>query len=73
MRFWFDIALCIVAVVVIVAVLVFLLVLALLFLGEEFTWTKFGGVLLIIGGTLMVSLKPEQWSAISNWWSRLFA
>ncbi len=52
--------------------LVFLLVLAIFFLGEEFTWAKFGGVLLIIGGTLLVTLKPEQWSHMSNGWWKLF-
>jgi transporter family protein len=48
--------------------LVFLLVLAVLFLGEEFTWTKAGGVVFIIIGTLLVTLKPEQWTAIAGWW-----
>lgn len=42
--------------------LVFLLVLAVFFLGEEFTWAKFWGVLFITFGVLLVTLKPEQWS-----------
>ncbi len=50
--------------------LVFLLVLAVLFLGESFTWAKFSGVLLIIAGTLLVTLKPEQWDQIFSWWGR---
>lgn len=50
--------------------LVFLLVLAVLFLGEQFTWAKFSGVLLIIAGTLLVTLKPEQWSQIFSWWGK---
>ncbi len=50
--------------------LVFLLVLAVLFLGESFTWAKFSGVLLIIAGTLLVTLKPEQWTQIFSWWGK---
>lgn len=50
--------------------LVFLLVLAVLFLGEQFTWARFSGVLLIIAGTLLVTLKPEQWSQIFSWWGK---
>lgn len=50
--------------------LVFLLILAVLFLGEQFTWAKFSGVLLIIAGTLLVTLKPEQWSQIFSWWGK---
>lgn len=50
--------------------LVFLLVLAVLFLGEQFTWAKFSGVLLIIAGTLLVTLKPEQWAQIFSWWGK---
>ena len=53
--------------------LIFLLVLAVFFLGEEFTWMKFGGVLLIIGGILLVTLKPEQWIGIARWWNQLIA
>lgn len=48
--------------------LVFLLVLAILFLGEEFTWTKAAGVVLIFLGTLIVSFKPEQLIAMLSWW-----
>lgn len=48
--------------------LVFLFVLALLFLGEEFTWTKAAGVVLIVFGTIMVSFKPEQWQMVFSWW-----
>ncbi len=47
--------------------LVFLLVLALLFLGEEFTWTKFSGVCFIVFGTLLVTFKTEQWKASFAW------
>ncbi len=50
--------------------LVFLLILAVFFLGEQFTWAKFSGVLLIIAGTLLVTLKPEQWSQIFSWWGK---
>ncbi len=50
--------------------LVFLLVLAVLFLGEEFTWAKFTGVLCIILGTLLVTLKPEQWAGLVAWWGK---
>lgn len=42
--------------------LVFLLILAVFFLGEEFTWARFWGVLFITFGVLLVTLKPEQWS-----------
>jgi len=48
--------------------LVFLLLLAVLFLGEEFTWAKAGGVVLIVLGTLCVTLKPEQWTTLLSWW-----
>lgn len=47
--------------------LVFLLILAVLFLGENFTWQKFSGILLIVLGTLLVSLKPEQLSTLFGW------
>lgn len=50
--------------------LVFLLVLAVLFLGEEFTWAKFLGILFIIFGVLLVTLKPEQWTHLLAWWGR---
>lgn len=50
--------------------LVFLLVLAVFFLGEEFTWAKFSGVLAIILGVLLVTLKPEQWTELFSWWGR---
>lgn len=50
--------------------LVFLLVLATLFLGEEFTWAKFSGVLFIILGVLLVTFKPEQWSQLFSWWGK---
>lgn len=50
--------------------LVFLLVLAVLFLGEEFTWTKFTGVLCIILGVLLVTMKHEQWTHILSWWGK---
>lgn len=48
--------------------LVFLLVLAGFFLGEEFTWAKFSGVLLIILGIFLVTFKPEQWAKVFSWW-----
>lgn len=50
--------------------LVFLLVLATLFLGEQFTWAKFSGVILIILGVLLVTLKPEQWTHLLSWWGK---
>lgn len=50
--------------------LIFLLILAVLFLGEHFTWAKFFGVLLIILGTLLVTLKPEQLSQLFSWWGK---
>ncbi len=52
--------------------LVFLLILAIFFLGEEFTWTKFSGVLLIVCGTVLVSLKPEQLKNIALWGKSFF-
>lgn len=48
--------------------LVFLLVLAVFFLGEGFTWAKFFGILCIIFGTLLVTLKPDQWVTLIGWW-----
>lgn len=50
--------------------LVFLLILAVFFLGESFTWAKLSGVLLIIFGTLLVTLKPEQLSQLFSWWGK---
>lgn len=50
--------------------LVFLLVLAVFFLGEEFTWAKFSGVLFIILGVLLVTLKSEQWAHLFSWWGK---
>lgn len=44
--------------------LIFLLLLAVFFLGEEFTWAKFFGVLFIISGVLLVVLKTEQWQVL---------
>ena len=52
--------------------LVFLLILALFFLGEQFTWTKFSGVILIVCGTLLVSFKPEQLYKIALWGKSFF-
>ena len=52
--------------------LVFLLILAIFFLGEEFTWTKFSGVILIVCGTLLVSFKPEQLKNIVLWGRSFF-
>jgi len=50
--------------------LVFLLILAVFFLGESFTWAKLPGVLLIITGTLLVTLKPEQMNDLFSWWGK---
>lgn len=50
--------------------LVFLLILAVFFLGEQFTWAKFSGALFIVLGTLLVTLKPEQWAHIFSWWGK---
>mgnify|MGYP001058001083 CR=1 FL=1 len=47
--------------------LVFLLILAVLFLGEEFTWTKLSGIILIVLGVLLATLKPEQWQQVFSW------
>ena len=52
--------------------LVFLLILAFFFLGEEFTWAKFSGVVLIVFGTILVSFKPEQWKSVVFWIKSLF-
>lgn len=52
--------------------LVFLLILAIFFLGEEFTWAKFSGVFLIVFGTILVSLKPEQLKSIALWGKSFF-
>lgn len=40
--------------------LLMVVVFAILFLGEEFTWAKFAGAIMIIVGTLFVAFKPEQ-------------
>lgn len=50
--------------------LVFLLILAVFFLVESFTWAKLSGVLLIITGTLLVTLKPEQMNDLFSWWGK---
>lgn len=50
--------------------LIFLLILAVFFLGESFTWAKLSGVLLIITGTLLVTLKPEQMNDLFSWWGK---
>ncbi len=50
--------------------LVFLLILAVFVLGESFTWAKLSGVLLIITGTLLVTLKPEQMNDLFSWWGK---
>lgn len=47
--------------------MVLIVVFAVLFLGEEFTWSKVSGALLIVLGTLLVSFKPEQWKAMFRW------
>lgn len=33
---------------------------AIIFLGEEFTWAKFFGAVMIVIGTMFMSFKPEQ-------------
>lgn len=40
---------------------------ATLFLGEEFTWAKFFGALMIVVGTIFVSFKPEQIRQFFHW------
>lgn len=50
--------------------LLILVVLAVLFLGEQFTWTKFFGALLIGIGTLMVTLPASGWGTLLEWWGR---
>ncbi len=44
--------------------LIMLVFLAIFFLGESFTWAKFSGAILIIGGTLLMTLKPEKLAAL---------
>ena len=40
--------------------LLLVVIFAIIFLGEEFTWTKLGGAVMIVIGTIFVSFKPEQ-------------
>jgi transporter family protein len=40
---------------------------AIFFLGEEFTWAKLGGALMIVFGTILVSFKPEQIKKLFTW------
>ena len=49
--------------------LLLVVIFAILFLGEEFTWTKFGGALLIVIGTIFVSFKPEQIKGLFRFFS----
>jgi bacterial/archaeal transporter family protein len=51
--------------------LIFLLVFAIFLLGEQFTWTKFFGALLIVFGTVMVTFKPEQWQLVGSWFGQI--
>ena len=47
--------------------LLLVVIFAILFLGEEFTWAKFFGAILIVIGTLFVSFKPEQIKQFLHW------
>lgn len=40
--------------------LLMVVVFAVIFLGEQFTWAKFWGALMVVLGTILVSFKPEQ-------------
>jgi len=47
--------------------LLLVVVFAIFFLGEEFTWTKLGGAIMIVFGTILVSFKPEQIKKFFTW------
>lgn len=47
--------------------LLLVVVFAIFFLGEEFTWTKLGGAVMIVLGTILVSFKPEQIKQFIPW------
>lgn len=47
--------------------LLLVVVFAVMFLGEEFTWTKLFGAVMIVVGTIFVSFKPEQIRQFFGW------
>lgn len=47
--------------------LLLVVVFAIFFLGEEFTWAKLGGAIMIVLGTILVSFKPEQIKKFFTW------
>jgi transporter family protein len=47
--------------------LLLVVVFAILFLGEEFTWMKLFGAVMIVIGTILVSFKPEQIVRFFGW------
>lgn len=47
--------------------LLLVVVFAIFFLGEEFTWAKLGGAIMIVFGTILVSFKPEQIKKLFTW------
>ena len=49
--------------------LLLVVIFAIMFLGEEFTWTKLGGALMIVIGTIFVSFKPEQMKGLFKFFS----
>lgn len=49
--------------------LLLVVIFAIMFLGEEFTWTKLGGALMIVVGTIFVSFKPEQIKGLFKFFS----
>jgi transporter family protein len=52
--------------------LVFVIVLAALFLQEAITWRTLTGVLLMVTGALLISLKDNDFSQIGSYLIRLF-
>lgn len=49
--------------------LLLVVIFAIMFLGEEFTWTKLGGAVMIVIGTIFVSFKPEQIKGLFKFFS----
>lgn len=47
--------------------LLLVVVFAVMFLGEEFTWAKLFGAIMIVIGTIFVSFKPEQIRQFFKW------
>lgn len=47
--------------------LLLVVVFAVMFLGEEFTWAKLFGAVMIVVGTIFVSFKPEQIRQFFGW------